>query len=525
MNRMYKCVLADDEPLDLMGLRQLIERDSLGIDVVCSASSGFDALDYLRQESADILITDIRMPIMSGLELARQAVRLHPRIKLIFISGYKDFEYARNAIDLSAAGYILKPIDDDQLLEFLRKLRVRMDQEKERLALERTIPLIRNELLIHWLEGKGEPEQLAALLQRSGWEERPAFNRVALAEIDDVNWKLNAYPKERRAAIIRGIHRDLADQCKAHRLFPVQVDDHRIAMLYRENEHNARDYQSAFESMVSGIDAKFPVTVTIVTGERVANAEHIPFSYRSAFDALTLKMFVGKNRVIASGAQHHGLVKEGRNVNEVLGELFAAMSGYALVRIDDCLQTLFAVARGLGEKLQVYHFSLHVIAALEQYLLARGEDLYALLGIEFSNLDVLYKFETIADIQSWLRRRLFEISEKLHLKQMGRNGKLVEEMMKYVEEHIADSFTLKDVARSFSFSPNYLGHLFKKDTGENFSDYVLRVRMDKARELLRDPKRKIYEVASEVGYKNFTVFNRHFRKSFGLSPSDYRKRH
>lgn len=262
---MYKCVIVDDEPLDLEGLRRLIDWSALGIEVTAAVSSGFAALDFLRGESADILVTDVKMPIMSGLELARQAADLHPHIKLIVISGFEDFQYAKKAIELRAYAYLLKPVDYTELYTTLHKLRLQLDQ------------------------------------------------------------------------------------------------------------------------------------------------------------------------------------------------------------------------------------------------------------------DMLYQFETIADMESWFRDRMFEISEKLHVKRSSRNGKLVDEMKKYAAEHIGESFTLKDVAHAFSFSPNYLGFLFKEETGENFSDYVIRRRLEKAKELLKDPRRKIYEVADEIGYKNFTVFNRQFRKLYGITPGDYRK--
>ncbi len=519
----YKCVLADDEPLDLKGLQRLIDWNSLGIEVTAAAGSGFVALEFLRREKADILITDIKMPIMSGLELARQALELQPQIKLIFISGFEDFQFAQRAIELSAFGYLLKPVDEGELYVFLQKLRLQLDKEKEQLAFERSMPLIRNELIARWLEGEGEPDELVVLLDGGGRQTRSKCNRTSVVEIDDLSWKLNPYPKEQRDAVLQKIYDYIEVQCRKYELYPVQVDHHRIALLYRDSEDN-KPYLPVFQSIVTEAREHIPLTLTIAVGERVAGMREMPSSYRSAVDALFLKLFVGKSRLIISGEPNHHMVREVRNLNEVLEELFEAMNGYELVRIDDSLQLLFSIARGMEEKLQVHHFSLHLIARLEQYLVSKGENFYALLDIEFSNLDVLYQFETIADIQSWLRRRLFEISEKLNMKKSGKNSKLVEEMMKYVAEHISDSFTLKDVAHTFSFSPNYLGYLFKEETGENFSDYVIRKRLDQAKELLRDPKRKIYEVASEIGYKNFTVFNRQFRKFFGIAPGDYRKR-
>ena len=519
---MYRCVIADDEPLDLEGLRRLIDWKSLGMEVVCAAGNGFAVLDFLRRESADILVTDIKMPILSGLEAARQAVRLHPGIKLLFISGYEDFHYAKHAIDLNASGYLLKPVDNDELYEQLRKLRDQLDQERTRRSIERSLPLIQGELLTRWLEGGGRPEDWETIAEAASRGGHAEWNRAALVEIDDLGWKLNPYPPEQRDEIIGSIKEFIFEWCRANRCHPVQVDRRRYALLCREE--GGADLAERLRDLVEAARGKFPVTLTAAAGGIAAAPEELPASYRAAADALSLKMFVGKGRVIAAEKRNRQLVSEVRNMDDVLNELFDAMNKYELVRIDDNLQLLFQSARAMNEKLQVHHFSMHLIAKLEQYLSSIGENLYGLLGIELSNLDVLYRFETIADIQSWMRRRLFEISEKLRDKASSRNGRLILEIKKYVEEHIGEAFTLKDVANAFSFSPNYLGHLFKEECGENFSDYVIRVRMEKARELLRDPRKKIYEVADETGYSNFTVFYRQFRKRFGVSPGDFRKR-
>lgn len=153
------------------------------------------------------------------------------------------------------------------------------------------------------------------------------------------------------------------------------------------------------------------------------------------------------------------------------------------------------------------------------------EDLFRMLGIELKNLDVLLQFETMDDIFSWLRMKVFEISEQLKFRKSSKNGRLVEEIIDNIRERVHENITLRDMANRFSFSPNYLGVLFKEETGYNFSDYVIKLRMERARELLVSTKLKIYEVASQTGYQYLPYFSRQFKEMYGMTPLEYRRKH
>jgi two-component system response regulator YesN len=134
---MYKAALVDDENFDLLGLQRLIPWEALNIEIVYSSNKPLAALNYIHEHELDILVTDIKMPVMSGLELAKIALQAHQRLKVVFISGYEDFHYAKQAMVLKADGYILKPVDDDEIIAALKAIVACLDaqrlQENERL--------------------------------------------------------------------------------------------------------------------------------------------------------------------------------------------------------------------------------------------------------------------------------------------------------------------------------------------------------------------------------------------------------
>lgn len=521
---MYKVLLAEDEQLDLEGLLRFIPWEELEMEVAAAVNSGFAALEVIGRESIDVLVTDIRMPNMSGLELARQAIALRPELKVVFVSGYADFQYAKQAIDMNACSYVLKPVDDDELAQALRTAAETLNRERFGASLEQTFrqsaPIMKNELLGRLLEGKAEGESALSLLETYGLDRIPFPVAVALFEFDDLDWKRSLHREEEASDKVRqwcsallGIFGSKGiDYC-------CMTEGDRIAAIISES-----DPASELENMITEIKADTGLSVTAGLGETASGLDEVHRSYVQAAEALACKMFYGKGRLIGPADRRPGIVRDAKELGDILNGLFEAMSRYDLVRLDDNVADLFALAKSFGTKTSIYHFVLHAIAKLDDYLLGFNENFYKLTGTEFRSMELLFYFETAEDMQSWLRRKVFEISEKLHAKKMKKNRRLIEEIKRYIADHLDRSITVRDAANLFSFAPNYLGHLFKEETGINFSDYVIAQRLEKAKQLLQDPKMKVYEVADRVGYRSLPYFSRHFKEVFGMTPGEYRRR-
>lgn len=275
---MYKVLLADDEHLDLEGMRTFIPWSELGMEVVGAVSNGFSACELMERQAVDILVTDVNMPHMSGLELARRAMDRRPDVRVVFVSGHQDFHYVKQALSLKACSYVLKPMDDDELVASLRQITLELEYEAHR---------------------KRTEEQYLKMMQ-------------------------------------------------------------------------------------------------------------------------------------ALEAQESGKPEDARG------------------------------RQGEPETSQLRH--------------APG------------------------------------------------SSRLIREIVATMQARLHDNLTLKNIAQQFAFSPNYLGHLFKEETGQGFSEMLTELRMKRARELLKDPKVKIYEVAGQVGYRYMPYFSRQFKETFGMTPMEFRKR-
>ncbi|GIP32090.1 hypothetical protein J2TS4_13000 [Paenibacillus sp. J2TS4] len=522
---MYKVLLVDDEQLDLEVLQRFVPWEQLDMTITGTAYNGFAALDIIRKRRVDVLITDIKMPIMTGLDLAEQARGISPGLKIIFISGHDEFQYAKKAIAMNASSYILKPVNDQELYNALLIIKEQLNYERERSKkteqIEESIPLLQNQMMHQWLKGLIDFRKLDRFYENCGIRLQGGQGCVGIIEIDDRAWKLKQFSDDQKWFAIQHVFLLIEDYIQDHQLgVYCKTDDDKIVIVIN---NSGIDPLSSMQSLVDHVRLHSSLTVTVGLGSVVSEVQQFPLSYRQAQEAIGAKMFVGKCRVITPEQTEGEIAQSTTDLEQIMGEMFAATANYDLIRIDDSLEQLFELVHRLRDKLSVYNFALYAVSKIDFFLGSINASLYDLLSIELNSLNVLYEFETIDDIKSWLRRRLFEVSEHLYLKKKNPNRKLIDEIERYVADQLEQPLQLRDVAKVFGFSPNYLGYMFKETTREAFSDFVVRKRMEKARELLADPKLKIYEVANRVGYQNLTLFSRHFKQSSGLAPLDYRK--
>ncbi|MCA0755657.1 response regulator [Paenibacillus sp. N4] len=514
-------LLVDDEAVDLEWLRRRVAGSGLDLHIVGTANSGFSALKIVQSEQVDIILSDIRMPIMSGMEFARKAKELNPQVQIVFISGHEDFSYAKEALQLSASGYLLKPVDDGELYGMLASLCEKVEKERaQHRSLAEALSLVNQELLLRWLD---DPRQGQALEQHVGEFLAPFLQRgtaAAIIETDDLDWKIPESDRRSCLAAIGECMEDFAGKKQLGTL--IGSRDSRFVLLSSVQEER---YAALLEELIGTVRGAFPLTITIGTGMYAKDMEGLHESYRQAQAALSAKWLLGKNRLIKDGSKSSPKSPLPPNLEQTVDRMLAAILEYDLVTIDDCLLLLFDRQVTLKQKSDIYDLIIRITSKLHADLLQQNENLYELLRWESHQPAVLFQFETMDDILSWMRRRFFELSELLYVKKQKQKRKLVEEIIKYIDEGLEHRITLKEVAAHFDFTPNYLGTLFKEETGTLFSDFLNERRMNRVCQLLADPTLKVYEIAERVGYKNIIYFNRQFKQSTGMTPGEYRKKH
>ena len=203
----YKVLLADDEILDLEGMKSFIPWEDLGMKVIDSVNNGFAACEVLESEKVDILVTDVRMPNMTGLELAQRALKLQEELRIIFVSGYQDFGYVKQAIALNACSYVLKPMEDQELIDALTKVRMELDRLHERKeteeAYQQMIPILKNQYLLQILQRPYDGAILDIIKREYRLTELHWPVCVILLELDNVStWRTGSLDAEEKLSAI-----------------------------------------------------------------------------------------------------------------------------------------------------------------------------------------------------------------------------------------------------------------------------------------------------------------------------------
>ncbi|MBB6729807.1 response regulator [Cohnella zeiphila] len=509
---MYQVLLVDDDRMDLEGLVRLIPWESLGMAVCGTASNAYDALDLAEGRPVDLLVSDIKMPAMTGLELAERLASFHPGARFLFVSAYEDFHYAKQAIAIHASGYVTKPYDNRELVSALERVRADLDKERKRK------PMLVADAVREWLEGEREAEAFEGALREYGLALGARAPAVGIAEIDDP-WRIHADPEHPYHGRIGEAVRLIVRMCgEAGYPLACPLGDHRVAVILDKPEGAAR-----MEELVTAVGAREPFTITVGIGRPGAGGD-VRESYRQASEALSCKLFYGKNRTIETApARRHEHRTNAADLDGLFEQLFVAAAGYDLPRIEDGVEALFRYAALLNGKIKANHFAMFVLSKMDAHLGTLNVGLLELPEADWQSFDELARLETLDEMRMWFRRRMLEVSELLQERKTKKGRRLIEEVEAFVRGRLADRLTLRDVADRFAFSPNYFGHLFKEETGEKFTDYVTRLRIEKAKELLGDPKLRVFEVAHQVGFKKIAHFSVQFKQVYGLSPGDYRK--
>lgn len=504
---MFKIMIVDDEPLIREGLRTIVDWETYGFEVAGVAVGGLDALEKLPRLRPDLMIVDIRMPGMDGLELMR-AIRERewsaPRF--VVLSGYADFEYARQALEMKADAYVLKPVEEEELVEALVRLKRALVEE----AAEANSALSPERAAISLLAGEGEggpPPAQAVDAIRLG---EPPY-RVVLIR-----------PQSREelgpAAAVR-VQRRLCE------LFDARVGkgvsfslDANAGLVLAGDADLASAYRSIARACAdAGVDG------TAVGGPPVERLEELNRSYHAALEGMKRRFLLAGDRIHraeetasqpASGQTARGL---GTAEEETL--LLALDSGSA--------EAAAAWIRRAGEAMRVAGMEeaaiksgfaqlfTQALAKLEQ----RRPDTRERCRAFAAEVPALYQEYRYSALIARLTKLAGEMTEAFRCCDGDHQ---VQRMIELIGRHYAENLRLESLADVFGYNSAYLGKLFKSKTGEAFNAYLDKVRIDKAKELLEQGL-KVYQVAERVGYCSVDYFHGKFRKYVGVSPTAYRK--
>jgi two-component system response regulator YesN len=516
---MRKVMIVDDEPTIREGLRTLISWERLGYRVVDTAANAREALVKFADHLPDLMMVDIRMPGMDGLQLVQEIRKDNSEVRILILSGYADFSYAKKAIGLGIEGYLLKPVDEEELEDYLKKLNGEFERELE--ARKRSAAM----------DGWNRDKLIQSVLTESFGSENGSLE--AAAEGAGLLWnnyqvvlvKLSeqAEGDTGTAAAVKWKLSNLFDETGGGGVFSAEPY---LGILLKESIHNDSVRKAVYKDIAEAA-ASNGFEFVVSAGDKVGRFEHIVSSYASALDRMKQQFFYEEESIIGPHSQRLQIPNKSGHTEETANLEAAADNLYYALDIGSVepLSALVAEAgrlmlqAGYNENAIKSGFVRILSQALNKLSLNHRE-IAARLEQNSAAVQHIYNHSPYAALLRYIIRFLEEI-----VGQLGSAGTDVQmkKMIDLINRHYHENLKLESLAEVFNYNSAYLGKLFKNTTGESFNTYLDKVRIEKAKQLLEQGM-KVYEVAEKVGFTNVDYFHSKFKKYVGSSPSGYRKK-
>ncbi len=502
----YKVLLVDDEAMVTQGLTRFVNWEEAGYTVAGTATSVAKALDFLEQEPVDLVITDVQMPVQNGLDLLRILKEKYPRIKTTILSGYSEFSYAQQALRLGALDYLTKPINFSALKSLLAEVKIRLDEEHQRSGADsRMQELLTQTLILNLANGLPYDETRAAVCLDVSCP--ITVVRLAGREKGNLPEHLMQELKERFAPC------QVVSPSGAELLLVLE-GTRAVNQLCKELGTLTEQAMICGMPLCVGISepcSGYPqLRAAVMQAGKAMRYQKARTSAGVLLYTQVQEMFMGSD--VSSDTMIRRLI-------EVFStpELRAQM----LPEFRTAFSSMEAMPNGSLTSLK--RFCTELLVELDGPIQDMNLSDYPRHNRLSETLMDVLSAKTAPDILGYMTEYLEQILERVQvLDESQRAGELIDRVKEYIKGHFAENLTLAVLSEIFYVCPAYLSRLFKKKTGINFVDYLTKLRIERAKELLADPDRKIYTIAEMVGYENPRYFSRLFKEATGYGPQEYR---
>lgn len=514
---MYKILIVDDEKMIRMGMKNAIDWMKIGIDEVFTAASGNEALEILKKEEPQIMVTDIQMTEMTGLELIKAAREVVPELRVIVLIGFDNFEYARQSLRLQVQDFFLKPIDEDDLSDAIEKqlkeIKKLEDDEKEQARLWRSqgsVAQMRLEQcmrnLVH--EKNNKEMQLYILQKDFRFDIKQKMSLILLEQ--------GMYAESRddgkfRAMSVKNVCMSMIDSRNMGITFT--DEDGTIAIVCFEKDDGDSVLEKT-EELSDVLKDEFECKPKITVGSTVQGFENLVISYNDARYLLEHERENIQDIIQTMGAQ---------NKKKMFWDIYSELRNIMISNIGNTALVMKAF-NTFSKATESYNLSPTIVRRCCFEIASSLSFAYMEDSGEMSDgkLDALSK-----SLASVGREEACEIT-RMFIDQIPGNEEenvhyIISNAKHYIDEHLAEDISVSSIATNLYITPNYFSRLFKRITGEGCNEYIVRKRIEKARSLLETTSIKTGKIAMMVGYRDTNYFSLAFKKHTGKSPTKYRE--
>jgi len=535
-SKKWKVLIADDEIRIGLLIKKLIKWEELNSACVGIADNGESAYQMINSENPDIVITDIRMPKMNGLDLISKTKEINKHVRFIVISGYKEFEYAHRALRYGVSHYLLKPIKEDELNRVLKEsltelAQKHVDHENEE-KLKETVTISEQIIKSNFLDRIINQESLPSIDQIQEEYNLALTADIYLGMVIKLDYRNYEETDARQDSmtvnkVISIVNNKLKSRVK-ERLISEKENFYIFCLLsyeidqFREIKGFINGILSEIQDYLIGFE-QYEVTIGI--GLEKSEFSEIRYSIQEAFDAVKNRIKLGTGRLIY--AKHLPLqnkISMTEYLEPLEAKFLACINSYSKEALEHSIQDIFRALQAKGEIdfSSYYELANQLIQSFFEKIEiqdSQGEQLKQFLLV---NVQHCY---TVGSLKNLLAKYMGAYLEHCLKVLETEPTKPIRKAKQYIDEHYSEKIVLEDIADIVGLNPVYFSTLFKNETGLNFSAYLINIRMEAAKDILRNSNETIAAVAAGVGYKDVRYFSQLFAKTIGIKPALYRKLH
>lgn len=538
---MFNLLVVDDHPYQVDSIAHTVKQSTLDVGAIYKAYSAVEALAYMESAPIHIVITDIRMPEISGIGLVERIRRTSKQVKCILLSGYADFEYAQQALELQTSKYLMKPVQTEELIDTLQAVihQLLAEQEAEH-ALRQTLytfrenlPILRERLLHKLLNGSSVP-RLELANKLAAYDLPFAIGDEVALTVFQLEDDLTGYSEYDVSLLMYAVS-NIAEEVFGDRfhVWHTRITSRRLVMLVRAacDEKNIPDLQGQLERKAKEVQRlvyrylRHMLAVGVLKSWR-RFPEELAVSYEKARRLLRSRegkavgFFAGVEDLPEPALQ--GLMESLYAQPSLMTLLETGRWKEAGERLDMIFAELEQKWMSSSDYLAEAFF---IIAGTFQFVAHKnGQRLIDVIGVSDHALIQEYIHWDLHVFRSWVSRSLQRLEAAAKDKAHEGNPSIVQRIHSFIEANLDKDVSLQTISDAIGLHPSYVSKVYREETGVTLSEYLLQYRMARSAELLRNTNCKVYEVSSKVGYQTPHYFIKLFKRTFGMTPQQFRNK-
>lgn len=525
-----KVMLVDDEYLIRERLIRSIEWEAHGMKVMAEASSGLEAIEKVQMNTPDIILVDICMPFMDGIEFSGIIAEKYPQIKIIILTGHSEFEYAKKSIKIGIEDFISKPINTNEINEVLEKVKYKIEQERLFLDqyeeaienLKENLPYLKEKFFNELLVSDVSLKEVERKLSFFHLQMPQNYFQIALLEISDEG-DGEILEEKRLVFSIKGMNL-VNNYIKNYDHIFCFIDNGGRIVLLSNNENIC--IEELCEVIKNMLLSCLNCNISVGVGNNYTDISHLQKSYSEALNALEYKVVEGKNQIICYDdicvSSNNSISFKCSDLDKLAFYLRAEMLDKAIDMVNTQLN--FQNLNVSMVKGGIRIVSSTIISIILSVITSMEISYDEVFGSESNPYDYIFKVDNLPDIRLYLNEKLKKVVSLIKKVKADEISKAMEMILKYISDNIyKNDLSLKALSHKFFINYSYLSRKFKQETGSTFSEYITQLRMSMAVRIIKETDKKVYQVAEMVGIPDPHYFNICFKKYTNMSISEFRK--